>query len=329
MGGLDRVSVLEFMTPAQKADVITGGLSVDVSGAFIAAQASGRAIDVPKFDYLIRETIEGQSYSTWHFGGGRLVTDQNITVLRFAGKQDFTLLGHLRLSGSYADGEGKGVADPQEQHGLELDACWKFHVCPTYVENFKGSGIRTRATASGWPGGYGVRGHIASVLANNSNVGVDTEPGQLGEYYSWGPVHAANNNYNMRARAGNHGFTGGALTGGNFGLLLVGDGTGTDNHLHGIIPNFQIKHNVTNVWAYHVTLGQDLIGCQIYDGPIELIGSGNIVFNAGTLDPGTIICSDGNGVAAGLTRFIGMRMPQGAPTISGTKAANVNLVGCF
>lgn len=319
-------NVLDFMTAAQLADVVSGSLSVDVSSAFEAAQDASDFIHVPRHDYLINSEITGQSYKTWQFDGGRLVTTQNtIKMLNFAGKQDFNLLGLLRLSGSYSDGQGKGTYDPQEQHGLVIDGCWKFHVGAVYAENFKGQGVRTRADASGWPGGYGVRGHIASVLGNNCNVAVDTGAGSKGEYIQWGRIIAGNCNYGIRMAAGNHSMTGGIVTDCNIGFVM----TGGTNHLHGITTGFQINHNVKSVWAEDVTYGHDFMGCHIYDGPMEFRGCSGIVFNGGVLDPGSITCVDTSSNNAGETRFIGMRMPQGTPTISGESASQVNLVGCF
>lgn len=329
--GSSAPTVLDFMTAPQLADVLAGSMSVDVSSAFMAAQATMRHVVVPGHKYLINTSITGLSDRTWDFRGAFLKTTQDsIVMLNYAGKQDFHLMGTVKLGGSYSDGQARSGGSPTAQDGIRIDGCWKFTVGTVVVENFKGCGYKTRASATGWPGGiYGGRGYHQSVIARNCNVGIQTDDGPVNEYQGWGWIEASDCSIGFRQGAGNAGISGGIIASCTYGLVLQAG----PNHLHGVTSNLQVNHNGVNVYAEDITLGHDFANCHFYDGPMDFRGCRNIVFNGGVLDVATINCVDGPTQLAGNTYFSHMRLPRSAgstaPVPIGAKAANVKFRDCW
>lgn len=74
----------------------------------------------------------------------------------------------------------------------------------------------------------------------------------------------------------------GTITQCPIGLRLVGGG----NDAHGVISNVLINHNATNIKATNaVANGEPFVGCDVYEGDINLISSTGVHFIGGHVDP--------------------------------------------
>lgn len=61
---LERASVIDYMTAAQRLDVLSGSPTLDVTGAFNAAIAAARNVYVPEGTYLISNVLINRNYVT-------------------------------------------------------------------------------------------------------------------------------------------------------------------------------------------------------------------------------------------------------------------------
>lgn len=280
---LERVSVLDYMTTAERNDVIAGNLTVDVTAAFNDAFAAAKHVVIPDYAYLINGTIQLLDDLILSCDNALLVTTQaTITMMTGVGKRGFRIKGDLRFRGTYAAGAAKSTRNPSSQFGLVIDSSYSFNIDNLSFENFRGKGMYVHGTTGTMPVGvYGDRGYIKSIRARNCEIGLQTDDQSAAEYITWTHLDLMGCYVGLQHAAGNHVMQGGTIGFNTIGVKLV---VGSVNPLHGIIQGMQINHNTTPIEATNVQNGQDFIGCHIYEGRLVFNGCADINFIGGTMD---------------------------------------------
>jgi parallel beta-helix repeat protein len=136
----DSVSVLDFMTDAQRADVRSGAMTLDVVSAFNAALATGRPVYVPSgsgWVYKIGAAISIPSNSVIYGNRSKifLANGSNSHVVRIANGASNVEIRGLHLDGNKANNTGG--------HGIVSGGagCWDIRIINNYVKNCAVSGI--------------------------------------------------------------------------------------------------------------------------------------------------------------------------------------------
>jgi hypothetical protein len=100
----ESVTPFDFMTDAQRADVVAGTALIDVADAFIKAGAASLCVKVPKYTYLVNGQVDILDNQTWIFEGAEIKhTDDTKHILRAiiqleASTQAFTQNNHTQMS---------------------------------------------------------------------------------------------------------------------------------------------------------------------------------------------------------------------------------------
>lgn len=136
----DSVSVLDFMTDAQRADVKSGAMTLDVVGAFSAALATGRPVFVPSgigWIYKISAAISVPSNSVIFGNRSKifLANGANNHVIRIANGASNIEIKGLHLDGNKDNNSGSfGIATGGA-------GCWGICIEDNYIKNCAVSGI--------------------------------------------------------------------------------------------------------------------------------------------------------------------------------------------
>lgn len=329
---LERVSALDYMTALERADVIAGTQSLDVGQAINDALAAHDHVVLPNYKMLINTGIVVDSGKTLESENATLkTTSATIKIISATDKENFRLLGVFNLEGSYAAGDAmaaSGNRSPSAQQGLDLDSCRGFSVDTIFASNLRGAGVKVHPTAGFWAGiVYGKRGSFRSVSANNCEQGLYILPTGPAEYIQWGHVDLARNHFGMEHGGGSHVFGNGNVSDNDEGVRLIGGG----NHLHGVIGNLTINHNIKSVTGTNITLGQTFANCAMYMGPMEFDTCDGIVFEGGVIDIEGVACA--GTATSGVVLFRNVRLEDGyAPLVlsgTGIPFGCVQFVNCF
>jgi hypothetical protein len=273
----ETVSVLDFMTDAQRADVIAGTQAIDVSGAFSLAGAAARSITVPGYKYLVNAAVNIQDDQTWVFEGAELKhTDDTVNILRTNSKSGWSILGKVILQGT------RTAPATAAETGLYITGGKKYRVEGVEARNFKGKGIwLDGANPSGVRGD---RGQFTDCAAFDCTTGRQIDAGA--EYTTWTNFNASGCVTGDIQAGGNVVTVGGSIVDNTNGVRLEAG----SNHLHGMHVGVNINHNTTyNIEAVNVTNGHDFIGCHLYgnggsSGAIFFNNSKGISVKTGHLD---------------------------------------------
>jgi len=137
---LDRVSVFDFMTDAQKADVKAGTMTLDVVSAFNAAIATGRPVYVPNgsgWIYKIGAAISIPSNSILYGNRSKifLANGSNSHIIRIANSATNVEIRGLYLDGNKANNTGG--------HGIATGGtgCTDTRLYNNYIKSCEASGI--------------------------------------------------------------------------------------------------------------------------------------------------------------------------------------------
>lgn len=260
----ESVTPFDFMTDAQRADVVAGTALIDVTDAFIKAGAASLCVKVPKYTYLVNGQVDILDNQTWIFEGAELKhTDDTKYILRANNKTGWSVLGKVVLRGTLT------VAATAVESGLYITGGKKYRVEGVEARNFKGKGIWLDG---GNPSGNrGDRGQFTDCSAFDCTVGRQIDAGA--EYTTWTNFNASGCITGDLQAGGNVVTIGGNIVDNSNGVKL----TAGANHLHGMHVGVNINHNNTfNIETENVTNGHDFIGCHIYGNGS---GSGAIFFN--------------------------------------------------
>jgi hypothetical protein len=273
------VSPFDFMSPAQRADVLAGAAAVDVTNAFNKAAAASRHIRVPGLVYLVNDQVNIQDDQVWEFQGAELKhTDDTKTILRADGKSGWSILGRVTLRGTLVS------AATAAETGLYITDCKKYRVEGVIARNFKGKGFWLDGTNN--TGVRGDRGQFTDCSAFDCTVGRQIDAGAGAEYNTWANFNASGCITGSIEAAGNNVTMGGNIVDNTTGVRLLGG----SNHGHGMHIGVNINHNNSaNIWATGVTNGYTFSGCHAYGnggstGPIWFEGCKGMQFMDGVID---------------------------------------------
>jgi len=273
------VTPLDFMSSAQLADVLAGTQAVDVTSAFIAAQAASLHVRVPGFKYLINDQIDILDNQTWEFQGADIKhTDETKNILRANGKTGWRIIGSVTLRGTLVS------ADTKAETGLYITDCKKYRVEGVTARNFKGKGIWLDGVNN--PGVRGDRGQFTDCAAFDCTVGRQIDAGAGAEYNTWTNFNASGCVTGSVEAAGNNTTIGGSIVDNTTGVRLLAGA----NHCHGMYVGVNINHNNSaNIWATGVTNGHTFVACHAYGnggstGPIWFQGCKGMQFVGGVID---------------------------------------------
>jgi hypothetical protein len=277
--GREIVTPLDFMTPAQRADVLAGTALIDVSNAFNLAAAASRHVRVPGYVYLVDNQVDILDEQTWEFQGAELKhSDETKHILRANGRVGWSIVGRLTLRGTLAS------ASTAAETGLYVTGGKKFKVEGVIARNFKGKGFWfDGATTTGIRGD---RGQLTDCAAYDCTVGRQVDAGAGAEYHLWTNFSAGGCVTGDQMSAGNNVTVGGNIVDNTIGVRLL---SGT-NHGHGMYVGVNINHNPSaNIWATGVTNGYTFTGCHAYGngtstGPIWFEGCKGMQFLDGAID---------------------------------------------
>jgi hypothetical protein len=306
-------SVLDYMTPTQLADVEAGTMLIDCGPAFNDAIADGKPLFWPGLRFLIDTPIEIEDgMNVFSYGAVLKTSDPTGVILQGVSKTAWQIGGRLNLLGTVADGValtagGRNPADTFVQKGFYLDSCYDFDVELVQAKDFHGPAIHISADAGTVPGSkpYGHRGAWGRVRTINSEYGLLIDDGPGAEYVTWNHLDLFACHIGMNVAAGNNEMLGGTIGANDIGIELRAG----SNHLHGIIANMQINHNLVSIDAENIENGQTFTGCHIYQGPIRLDGSHDIFFDGGKIDVTDISAITLGGPAPGPNYFRDVHFP--------------------
>jgi len=292
-------SVLDYMTPTQLADVEAGTMLIDCGPAFNDAIADGVPLIWPGLRFLIDTPIEIEDgMNVFSMGALLKTSDPTGVILQAVSKTDWRIGGRLNLRGTVADGValtagGRNPADTFVQKGFHLDSCYDFDVDQVQIEDFHGPAVHISADAGTVPGSkpYGDRGAWGLVRTKNCEIGVQVDDGPGAEYVTWRHLELFSCHVGLNLAAGNNIMLGGTIGNNDTGIELRAG----SNHLHGIINNMQVNHNLTTINADSVENGQTFAGCHFYQGPIRFFGCRDIFIADSFIDVTDI--SAGNAVS--------------------------------
>src|SRR5690242_9117640 len=102
-------NVMDFMTPAQAADVISGAAAVDCSSAFIAAQNASDTVRVPAGIYRLAVTVAILAGKKWRFESPSLRHSvDNCAMFSATDVDGWSWLGEVECVGMLQDGADTG-----------------------------------------------------------------------------------------------------------------------------------------------------------------------------------------------------------------------------
>lgn len=261
--------VTDHMTPAQKA----GG--VDVTSAFVAAQAYADHTVVPPGEYRVDGTVTLSSGKIWVSQGAKLKRSVAAGPLFSADAADeWKLLGDWNLQGVGGSAE-KGLYVKNAKR-------WK-------AEAITAKGLKTAVEIDGGGAGgvsfWGQTGEIDSLNLWGNETGFKTSAGAGGEYCVVSTIRASENQQAVDIAAGNTQILGGSISA-NVNAVRLRNGL---NHGHGAINNVSICHNSGySVLAEDVVYGFLFNGCAIIandasTGRVVLNRSAGLSFRSGDL----------------------------------------------
>lgn len=267
----ETVSVFDFMTEAQIADVQAGTGSIDVTAAIQTAIATGKDIEWPAGVYLISGTLTG--VGAWHGSGqGGGVYDST-----FSGSGTF-----IRLSG--ANSGSAFLNPPKDFDGFHIDGVTKAGIAIdlganasfTALQRWKNITIRRCADALRGFNFYSTALENVVIQGNTRGVTITPTDGAGDDGYftstSWKNIHIADNDvYGLNASVPQgtrtwtcenivierNGATGGTYQASLTNVSLTGNGM----YFEGSSSIPALKLNVANLvgadWYFNATGGID------------------------------------------------------------------------
>jgi hypothetical protein len=140
------VSIFDFMSEDQKADVAAGRASVDVSGAIQSALNSSPRVMFPDGTYLMRSGVKkiGSGVSI-DFGRARIINDlPNAGFLfSFGATADVPRQGDLQIRGGYFEQSDPGT--PLNRNYIRIAATRNFSIRDVHLKNVGNGGLYVEA----------------------------------------------------------------------------------------------------------------------------------------------------------------------------------------
>lgn len=297
-------NILDFLTPAELADVVSGSPVIDVGPKFNLALSIAKHVSVPGYTYLVNTTVNILDNTTLECLGATIKTiNDAINVISSVSKTDWSITGKLKIYGTRTV-----TVTPTAGNGLYIINGKRYRVENVESSYHKGIGIYLGGGIAGAL--RGDRGTFDCVTAFNCSVGVDVQPGAGAEYNTWISPNISGCDLGMSMAAGNNTVIGGSIVDNTNNVKLIAG----PNHCHGAFVGVNINHaTVWNIWVDGVTYGHDFIGCHLYGNGG---GSGDIWFNncqGITINGGHLDCSIFNytGASSGYNYILNMYCPGG------------------
>lgn len=289
--------------------------TTDVLADLVAAQNAGDVIRVPTGTYFLSNKVDILDDKDWIFDNVTF-THSNVANSFFSavGKARFSMRGKLRIVGT------RTTTETGAETALILEDCEDFHIENIVAQGLAGKGFDVRGTTAG--AYFAAKAVANGLLAVGCAVGFDMQAGSGAEYGTWANCSAVGNGTGVQMAAGNHVWTGGAITDNDIGVDLL-DGA---NHLHGSFVGTLINHNTTLVRGTDVQLGHTFADCRFYDGAFDFDGCANIVFEGGVMDDVTF--NNDAGTAGSYNYVRNVNFPGDTPvsSVSGTAPGKLQFV---